>query len=313
MVHTPYGADEAETDARKLKLQLQAQGQFISQLQQRVAKQSMTIEELQSQIQQLKQVIAEKDAELGQYSKRLEEERKYWEEDKKARTNRERELIKTIKEKEMEIRRLQEIIDNFQRKSTNQSTMRIDQNVNKLLCILLAYSNKPTDTQFIDALRDLMSYIREHGTLEQKILGLLSKSDLPMSVDEISSHLRLDRNKVNIALQGLLREKLVKNIGKGYTVISSELISQSPREVDWSASSAKEILDQLSSMVFIAESNEELVLAFTKARDRLMELGALSPLTRHAMSQQINRIKSGNYDPAELQKLLKSWRDQLQS
>ena len=94
MVFNPYDSDDSNDDPRKAKLREQAQKEFITQLQQRIAVQSSKIEELEAHIQKLNIVIREKDQELANYSKRVEEERIYFEKDKKARSDREHELQK---------------------------------------------------------------------------------------------------------------------------------------------------------------------------------------------------------------------------
>ena len=310
MVESPYGNDNLGEDPRKMKLQVQAQQQYISQLQQRIAAQSNKIEELMAQIQQLQNIIAEKDAEIEQYSQRLQEQRYYAEEEKKIRNEKEHILQKQLNEKEREIRQLKQLLANVQEAPSVQSSS-IDSELHKYIEKMITHYKRPTTEDFVQALRGLLQYCTKNGTLEQRVLGVLLNSKVPLTIEEIAQRLNEHEAKIKQAIVHLVQEENVKKIGRGYTFMSSELVQAAPDEIDWSSASPEEIFNNLSALIYVGAEQDEIINAFTSARDRLMEIGALSPLTRHAMSQQIEKMKRYPINVEELQALLEKWKNEI--
>jgi len=307
MVQTPYGTD-GDNDVRRLKLQLQAQEQYLSQLQQRVANQSSKIEELNNKIDELHLVIQEKDNQIANYSKRIEEERYWKEQDSQARDERENELKKKIRQQELEIDRLKK---EQRLQSRNTQTPKLEpvksNEIEQYIETLIAYYSKPTKDEFIKALHSLIKYSTSNGTPSQRILGSLMKAKLPKKAEDFSSELNLDRNTIERELFNLEKKGLIKKIGKGYSVITSSFVEATDIKEDWASLSPKKILDNLKTIVTITGDKEQIIKAFDKARDSLMELGAISPLMRHSMSQQIERIKRYPLDIEETIGIIDEW------
>ncbi|MHA2256287.1 MAG: hypothetical protein ACXAAM_09455 [Candidatus Heimdallarchaeaceae archaeon] len=206
MVFNPYDSDDSNDDPRKAKLREQAQKEFINQLQQRIAVQSAKIEELDADIQKLNIVITDKDQELANYSNRVEEERIFFEKDKKARSDREHELQKSVQQLELEIEKLkqapsapvQSIAATIESPPPTQAG--VSDNTNDLIARLMAYFKKPTNDVFVLSLRDLIEYSGKEGTVDQKILGLLLKAEKPLFEEHIIQQLILDPNSINRAI-----------------------------------------------------------------------------------------------------------------
>lgn len=310
MVETPYGSANGD-DVRKIRLQLQAQQEYIQQLQQRIAAQSNKIEALEAQIQQLHAIIAQKDAEIEQYSQRLQEQRYYADEEKKVYGDKVHSLQKELNAKEKEIIQLKRLLTNLQSKEQTQPTPTEDSTINQYLEKLISYYKKPTSEQFVKSLQNLIKYCTSEGTLPHRVLGVLIKSKTPLTIEEIAQQLNESAANVQRAINQLLRSENVKKLGQGYICMSSDLIDVAPDQVDWSSASAEEIFKNLSSLIFTGADKDELIEAFTAARDRLMEIGALSPLTRHAMSQQIDKMKRYPIDINEIQTLIEKWKSEI--
>lgn len=315
MVFNPYDSEDSNDDPRKAKLREQAQKEFIAQLQQRIAVQSAKIEELNGDIQKLNIVITEKDQELANYSKRVEEERIFFEKDKKARSDRERELQKTVQQLELEIEKLkqaeptpvQSIAATIE--SPSQVPVAVMDTTNDLVAKLMAYFKKPTNDAFVLSLRDLIEYSGKEGTVDQKILGLLLKAEKPISEEVITQELNLDLNQINRALFRLLQKENIKKVGQGYVVSSSDFAEMTDVTQDWKSLPPEHIYENLLSVVYVGSDREDIVTSFTKARDALMESGALTTLKTHEMSQTIEKIKKYPIETQELINLIQKWKD----
>ncbi|NPD88499.1 MAG: hypothetical protein HGN29_07235 [Asgard group archaeon] len=314
MVFNPYDSDDSNDDPRKAKLREQAQKEFINQLQQRIAVQSAKIEELNADIQKINVVITEKDQELANYSNRVEEERMFFEKDKKARSDREHELQKTVQQLELEIEKLkqatpapvQSIAESIE--STPQVEPIISDKTNDIIAKLMAYFKKPTNDAFVLSLRDLIEYSGKEGTIDQKILGLLLKAEKPLSEEHIIQQLILDPNQINRAIFRLLQKENIKKVGQGYVVSSSDFAEMTDVTQDWKSLPPEQIYENLLSVVYVGSDREDLVTSFTKARDALMENGALTTLKTHEISQLIERIKKYPLESQELVDIIQKWK-----
>ena len=60
-------------------------------------------------------------------------------------------------------------------------------------------------------------------------------------------------------------------------------------------------------MVYVGSNREELVDAFTKARDALMEMGALTTARRHELSQLLEKVKNHPIESQELIDTIQKW------
>ena len=315
MVFNPYDSDDSNDDPRKAKLREQAQKEFISQLQQRIAVQSAKIEELDADIQKLNTVITDKDQELANYSGRVEEERMFFEKDKKARSDREHELQKTVQQLELEIEKLkqappapvQSIAATIE--STPQVQPIISDKTNDLIALLMAHFKKPTNDAFVLSLRDLIEYSGKEGTVDQKILGLLLKAEKPLSEEHIIQQLILDPNSINRAIFRLLQKENIKKVGQGYVVSSSDFAEMTDVTQDWRSLPPERIYENLLSVIYVGSDREDLVTSFTKARDALMESGALSTLKIHEISQLIEKIKKYPIESQELIDIIQKWKN----
>jgi hypothetical protein len=315
MVFNPYDSEDSNDDPRKAKLREQAQKDFIAQLQQRIAAQSAKIEELAADIQKLNIVIREKDQELANYSKRVEEERIFFEKDKKARSDREHELQKTVQTLELEIEKLKEqppapvqpIVAEIESPPPVKSTL--PDRANDLISKLMAYFKKPTHDSFVLSLRDLIEYSGSDGTIDQKILGLLLKTEKPLSEESIIQQLMLDPNQINRAIFRLLQKETIKKVGQGYVVASSDFAEMTDVTQDWKSLPPERIYENLLSVVYVGSDREDLVTSFTKARDALMESGALTTLKTHEISQTIEKIKKYPVESQELISIIQKWKN----
>ena len=313
MVHNPYDSEDTTDDPKKAKLRDQAQQQFITQLQQRIANQTAEIEDLHQQISQVQQGTSLKDQELKEYSSRVEEERMWFERDKKARDDREYELQKLVQEKEVEIQKLKDAsataqvqameVQSVQTQSLSIVTTQINDYIEKLM----AYFQKPTNENFVQALQDLIEYGGSEGTLDQKILGFLLKADMPKTESEIVQTLLAQPQEVSKAIFRLEQKENIKKVGRGYSVISSDFAEMAEITQNWKSLSPEQIFENLMSVVYVEADKQELIIAFTNARDALMEMGALSTIKTHEMSQTIERLKRHPIDKNELAELLQKW------
>ncbi len=314
MVFNPYDSDDSNDDPRKAKLREQAQKEFISQLQQRIAVQSAKIEELDADIQKLNIVINDKDQELANYSNRVEEERMFFEKDKKARSDREHELQKNVQQLELEVEKLkqepsapvQSIAATIE--STPPIQAAVSDKTNDLIAKLMAYFKKPTNDAFVLSLRDLIDYSGKEGSIDQKILGLLLKVEKPLSEEHIIQQLILDPNAINRAIFRLLQKENIKKVGQGYVVSSSDFAEMTDVTQDWRSLPPERIYENLLSVVYVGSDREDLVSSFTKARDALMESGALTTLKTHEISQLIERIKKYPIESQELIDIIQKWK-----
>ncbi len=314
MVFNPYDSDDSNDDPRKAKLREQAQKEFISQLQQRIAVQSAKIEELDADIQKLNIVINDKDQELANYSNRVEEERMFFEKDKKARSDREHELQKNVQQLELEVEKLKQepsapvpsIAATIE--STPPIQAAVSDKTNDLIAKLMAYFKKPTNDAFVLSLRDLIEYSGKEGTVDQKILGLLLKAEKPLSEEHIIQELILDPNQINRAIFRLLQKENIKKVGQGYVVSSSDFAEMTDVTQDWRSLPPEQVYENLLSVVYVGSDREDLVSSFTKARDALMESGALTTLKTHEISQLIERIKKYPIESQELIDIIQKWK-----
>ncbi len=314
MVFNPYDSEDSNDDPRKAKLREQAQKEFISQLQQRIAVQSAKIEELEADIQKVNIVITEKDQELVNYSNRVEEERMFFEKDKKARSDREHELQKNVQQLELEVEKLkqeppapvQSIAATIE--STPPIQAAVSDKTNDLIAKLMAYFKRPTNDAFVLSLRDLIEYSGKEGTIDQKILGLLLKAEKPLTEEHIIQELILEPNQINRAVFRLIQKENIKKVGQGYVVFSSDFAEMTDVTQDWKSLPPEQIYENLLSVIYVGSDREDLVTSFTKARDALMESGALTTLKTHEISQLIERIKKYPIESQELIDIIQKWK-----
>jgi len=312
MVHNPFDTEDSTDDPRKAKLREQAQKEFITQLQQRIANQTAALEDLQKQIIDFNTVIAQKDQELVGYSKRVEEERLYFEQDKKARSDREYELQNIVKEKEKEIEQLKNIQvvpapipDIIVEKKVDLSDP-----TNDYISKMMSFFKKPTNEIFVDSLTNLIEHSGDNGTDEQKILGVLLKNEMPQTEEDIIQKTKLDPQEVNRALFRLVQKENVKKVGKGYVVMSSNFAEMADISQNWGGLAPEQIFENLLSVVYVGSNREELIEAFTKARDALMEMGALTTNKRHELSQLLEKIKRHPIESQELINNIQQWKSE---
>ena len=312
MVHNPFDTEDSTDDPRKAKLREQAQKEFITQLQQRIANQTAALEDLQKQIIDFNTVIAQKDQELVGYSKRVEEERLYFEQDKKARSDREYELQNIVKEKEKEIEQLKNIQvvpapipDIIVEKKVDLSDP-----TNDYISKMMSFFKKPTNEIFVDSLTNLIEHSGDNGTDEQKILGVLLKNEMPQTEEDIIQKTKLDPQEVNRALFRLVQKENVKKVGKGYVVMSSNFAEMADISQNWGGLAPEQIFENLLSVVYVGSNREELIEAFTKERDALMEMGALTTNKRHELSQLLEKIKRHPIESQELINNIQQWKSE---
>ncbi len=313
MVHNPFDDENSTDDPRKAKLRDQAQQQFITQLQQNIANQSAKIEELEAQILEIKEIINQKDSELEEYSKRLEEQRYYHEEDKKSRKDREHELTKLLQQKELEIKKLKEapIPQESSFPAQEVSTSVVGNKVNEFVEKIMAYYRKPTNDVFVRSLQDLVKHSSSQGTIEQQILGVLLKSKMPLSEEHIMQQLNPEVPTINRSLFRLVQQENIKKVGQGYVIISSDFAEMTDITQNWGSLAPEQIYENLLSVVYVGGSREELLDAFAKARDALMEMGALSTLVTHEMSQHVDKIKKYPIETQELVEIIQKWKSAI--
>ena len=315
MVHNPFDTEDSLDDPRKAKLREQAQKEFIAQLQQRIANQTAALEDLQKQIVDLNKVIAQKDQELEGYSKRVEEERMYFEQDKKARSDREYELQNIVKEKEKEIEQLKKIQAtpttpapipelNVEKKAD------LSDPTNDYISKMMSFFKKPTNETFVNALTNLIEHSGDEGTDEQKILGVLLKNEMPQIDEDLIQKTNLDPQEVNRALFRLIQKENVKKVGKGYVIMSSDFAEMTDVSQNWGGLAPEQIFENLLSVVYVGSNREELIDAFTKARDALMEMGALTTNKRHELSQLLEKIKRHPIESQELINTIQQWKSE---
>ena len=314
MVHNPFDDENSSDDSRKAKLRDQAQQQFIVQLQQRIANQSAKVEELEAQMLEINKIIDQKDSEIENYSKRLEEQRYYHEEDKKSRKDREHELTKLLQQKELEIKKLKEAPNPPQVSSfpaQEASTSVVGNKVNELVEKIMAFYKKPTNDIFVHSLRDLVKHCSSQGTIEQQILGALINSEMPLIEENIIQQLNSDVPTISRALFRLVQQENVKKVGQGYVIVSSDFAEMTDVTRNWGSLTPEQIYENLLSVVYVGGSREELLDAFAKARDALMEMGALTTLVTHEMSQQVDRVKNYPIETQELVEIIQKWKSAI--
>ena len=319
MVFNPYDNDDSTDDPKKAKLRNQAQQDLITQLQKRIADQSNKIEELQIEISKLNEIILSKNQEIENYSLRMQEAREFFEQDKKARSDVEYDLKKQLQQKELELKKFQEIQSSSSYPPTpslsqaeettatqDEKTSDLDQYVESLM----AYYKKPTNEVFVNSLRDMIKYCSVNGTVDQQILGHLLKSDKPLTDEEIKQKLRVDPQQISRALFRLNQKNHIKKVGRGFTVISSEFAEMADISTNWGGLTTERIYENLLSVVYVESNPSELNVAFTKARDALMEMGALSTIKRHEMSQVIEKLKRHPITSEELKHMILKWKEE---
>ncbi|MBY9001905.1 MAG: hypothetical protein KGD64_13385 [Candidatus Heimdallarchaeota archaeon] len=312
MVHNPFDDANSSDDPRKAKLRDQAQQQFIVQLQQRIANQSAKIEELENHILTINTTISNKDSELENYSKRLEEQRYYHEEDKKSRKDREHDLTKELQQKEIEIKKLIESpAPQMENTYPPEEATAVGNKVNEIVEKLMAFYKRPTNDVFVHSIKDLVKYCGSQGTIEQQILGLLINSEMPMTEENLVQQLNTDVPTITRSLFRLLQKENIKKVGQGYVIISSDFAEMTDISKNWGSLAPEQIYENLLSVVYVGDNREELTDAFTKARDALMEMGALSTLVTHEMSQQVDRIKKHPIETQELVDLIQKWKSTI--
>jgi len=317
MVFNPYDNEDSSDDPKKAKLRNQAQQDYITQLQQRIANQSNKIEELQIEISKLNEIIASKAQDAENYSLRIQEEREFFEQDKKARSDREYDLTKQLQQKEIELKKAQEepgtsypptpAISQTEDASPVQEdkTSQLDNYVDSLM----AYYKKPTNETFINSLRDMIIYSSTKGTVDQQILGLLLKAEKPLTEEELKQRINVDPQQITRALFRLQQKVHIKKVGRGFTVISSEFAEMTDISTNWGGLTVERIYENLLSVVYVESNPAELMDAFIKARDALMDMGALSTSKRHEMSQILEKLKRHPITSEELTSKIQEWKD----
>ncbi|MHA1198603.1 MAG: hypothetical protein ACTSQF_04550 [Candidatus Heimdallarchaeaceae archaeon] len=317
MVFNPYDNEDSSDDPKKAKLRNQAQQDYITQLQQRIANQSNKIEELQLEISKLNEIIASKAQDAENYSLRIQEEREFFEQDKKARSDREYDLTKQLQQKEIELKKAQEepgtsypptpAISQTEDASPVQEdkTSQLDNYVDSLM----AYYKKPTNETFINSLRDMIIYSSTKGTVDQQILGLLLKAEKPLTEEELKQRINVDPQQITRALFRLQQKVHIKKVGRGFTVISSEFAEMTDISTNWGGLTVERIYENLLSVVYVESNPAELMDAFIKARDALMDMGALSTSKRHEMSQILEKLKRHPITSEELTSKIQEWKD----
>jgi len=314
MVHNPFDDENSTDDPRKAKLRDQAQQQFIAQLQQTIANQSAKVENFEAQILEINKIIEQKDSELENYSKRLEEQRYYHEEDKKSRKDREHELTKLLQQKELEIKKLKETPLTPQESHfppQEVSTSVVGNKVNEFVEKIMAYYRKPTDDVFVHSLQGLVKHCSSQGTIEQQILGVLLKSKMPLTEENIIQQLNSDIPTINRSLFRLVQQENIKKVGQGYVIISSDFAEMTDITQNWGSLAPEQIYENLLSVVYVGGSRDELLDAFAKARDALMEMGALTTLVTHEMSQHVDKIKKYPIETQELVEIIQKWKSSI--
>ncbi|MCE7742141.1 MAG: GntR family transcriptional regulator [Candidatus Heimdallarchaeota archaeon] len=317
MVFNPYDNEDSSDDPKKAKLRNQAQQDYIAQLQQRIANQSNKIEELQIEISKLNEIISAKAQEAENYSLRIQEEREFFEQDKKARSEREYDLTKQLQQKDIELKKAQEEPGTSypptpafsQTEETppvqEAKTSQLDNYVDSLM----AYYKKPTNEVFVNSLRDMIIYSSTKGTIDQQILGLLLKAEKPLTEEELKQRIGVDPQQVTRAIFRLQQKVHIKKVGRGFTVISSEFAEMTDISTNWGGLTVERIYENLLSVVYVESNPAELMDAIIKARDALMEMGALSTSKRHEISQIIEKLKRHPITSEELTSKIQEWKE----
>ncbi len=319
MVFNPYDNDDSIDDPKKAKLRNQAQQDLITQLQKRIADQTYKIEQLQIEISKLNEIILSKNQEIENYSLRMQEAREFFEQDKKVRSDVEYDLKKQLQQKELELKKSHEaqsspsypptpILAQSEETATNQVEKVSD--VDQYVESLMAYYKKPTNEVFVNSLRDMIKYCSTNGTVDQQILGYLLKADKPLTDEELKQKLSVDPQQVSRALFRLSQKNHIKKVGRGFTVISSEFAEMTDISTNWGGLTTERIYENLLSVVYVESNPSELIVAFTKARDALMEMGALSTIKRHEMSQIIEKLKRHPITSDELKNMILKWKEE---
>jgi hypothetical protein len=156
----------------------------------------------------------------------------------------------------------------------------------------------------------LIKHSGENGTDEQKILGVLLKDEMPQTEEDITQKTNLNHQEVNRALFRLVQKENVKKVGKGYVLISSDFAEMTDVSQNWGVLAPEQIFENLLSVVYVGSNREELVDAFTKARDALMEMGALTTTKRHELSQLLEKIKRHPIESQELIDTIQTWKSE---
>ncbi len=317
MVFNPYDNDDSKDDPKKAKLRNQAQQDFISQLQQRIANQSNKIEELQMEISKLNEMLLVKNQEIENYSFKMQEEREFFEQDKKARSDREYELTKQLQKKDIELKKSQEESSasypptpaSTEPEEKPQISEDKTSQVDNYLETLMAYYKKPTNDVFLNSLRDMIVHCSINGTVDQQILGSLLKAEKPLTEEELKQKLSKEPQQISRAIFRLEQKNHIKKVGRGYSAISSEFAEMTDISTNWKSLTDERIYENLLSVVYVESNNIELIKAFTKARDALMEMEALSTIKRHEMSQMIEKLKRHPFTSEELTNKILEWKE----
>ena len=317
MVFNPYDTEDSSDDPKKAKLRNQAQQEMIAQLQQRIAHQSNKIEELQVEISKLGDIINAKDQQIENYSFKMQEEREFFEQDKKARSDREYDLTKQLQQKDLELKKsLESSTDSYpptppplEDKEKEAIPKDDSSQLNNYVDSLMAYYKKPTNEVFVNSLRDMIKFCSANGTVDQQILGLLLKAEKPLTEDELKQRINEEPQQISRAIFRLEQKTLIKKVGRGFTTIASEFAEMTDISTNWGGLTVERIYENLLSVVYVESNPEELIVAFTKARDALMDMGALSTLKRHDMSQLLEKLKRYPISSQELSKKILEWKE----
>lgn len=298
MAQSPYGTDGDETDIRRIKLQMQALNTQLQQLQHRISSQSSNIEELHGQIEELQQVIQKKDETIKEYKNALREQEKVYASAQKRFEEEKEELLKKLKDKDQTITNLETRHDAQLREFDQKRMKKLE--VNNYIDTLIAYYKKPTSEEFLDSLITLVKYCSDEGTPEQRVLGKIIQTNLPVKSDYILEQVAMDEGRVNRILETLKERNLIKKAGQGYLPLTSEFADVTNVSDDWSGFSAIEAIKNLKSLIMVGTEHETLSEAFVNVRDLLMQKGLLAPMDLHRFSRIINNLKRRPMDPNEL-------------
>ena len=94
-------------------------------------------------------------------------------------------------------------------------------------------------------------------------------------------------------------------------IVSSDFAEMTDVTRNWGSLAPEQIYENLLSVVYVGGSREELLDAFAKARDALMEMGALSTLVTHEMSQHVDKIKKHPIETQELVEIIQKWKSAI--
>ncbi len=298
MAQNPYGIDGDETDLRRIKLQMQALNTQLQQLQHRISSQSSKIEELNEQIEELQQIIQKKDETIKEYKNALREQENVYASAQKRFEQEKEGFFKKLKDKDQTINDL-EIRQDAQLREFDQKRMK-KLEVNDYIDTLIAYYKKPTSEEFLDSLIALVKYCSDEGTPEQKVLGKIIQTNLPVKSDYILEQVAMDEGRVNHILETLKERNLIKKAGQGYLPLTSDFADVTTVSEEWADFSEIEAIKNLKSLIMVGTEHETLSEAFVRVRDLLMEKGLLAPMDLHRFSTIINNLKRRSMDPNEL-------------